>query len=94
MKVNIIDFSDTFAEDKDIARAIREDYIFPIYATTSEDIVLCFDGIDSTTQSFVHALISDLLQKFGEPALERLVFEKCSPAVRSLVATVINYSLE
>jgi hypothetical protein len=94
MRVNIIDFSDTFAEDKDIARAIREDYLFPIYTTTKDNIVLSFAGIDSTTQSFVHALISDLLQKYGEPVLERVIFESCNDAVRSLVATVINYSLE
>ena len=94
MIIKIIDYSDTFAENKDVAKELREKYIFPSYLNSTEEIILNFDDIDSASQSFIHALISDLLQKHGEVVLDRIVFEKCNAAVKSLVATVINYSLE
>jgi hypothetical protein len=94
MRINIIDYSDTFAENKDVAKDLRENYIYPAYLNTSEEIILNFFKIDSASQSFIHALISDLLQKQGESVLDRLVFEKCKASVKSLITTVINYSLE
>ncbi len=53
-----------------------------------------FVGVDTSTQSFVHALLSDVLQKNGPEVLKRLEFKNCNKSVRSIIATVINYSLE
>ena len=94
MIIKMIEKCGSFAEDKDIARNIRENLIRPIFESSDEVILLDFAGIDSTTQSFIHALISDFFQKKGEPALERFEFKKCSKPVKSLITTVINYSLE
>ena len=94
MKVRIIEYSDSFAENKDVAKHLRESFIFPAYRDPAEEIVISFDGIDSSTQSFIHALISDLFQRHGEAVLDRIAFQNCSPAIKSLIATVINYSLE
>ena len=93
MIVKIRDFCGDFAENKDIARAIRLS-AKPIYETTEEPIVLDFSNVDSTTQSFIHALISEFFQNSGEKALDRFEFKNCSKAVKSLITTVINYSLE
>ena len=82
-----------FAENKDVARNIRAE-IKPIYNSSEELIILDFSEVDSTTQSFIHALISVFFQKDGEKALERFEFKNCSKAVKSLITTVINYSLE
>jgi hypothetical protein len=84
----------SFAENKDIARDIREKLIRPEFDNSKEVILLDFTGVDSTTQSFIHALLSDFFQKYGEAALDRFEFKKCSKPVKSLITTVINYSLE
>lgn len=93
IEIKIMDFCSNFAEDKDIAKAIREDYLKK-HITSNEKVILNFNEIDSSTQSFIHALISEIFQKYGETALELIEFKNCNVAVRSLIATVINYSLE
>jgi hypothetical protein len=94
MIVKLKDKCGSFAEDKDIARDIREKIIRPSFDKTGEVIILDFSGVDSTTQSFIHALISDFFQKYGEHALDRFEFKRCSKSVKSLITAVINYSLE
>jgi hypothetical protein len=94
MIISITQHSDSFAENKDIARDIRENLILPAYVDSSDDIILDFDGIDSSTQSFIHALISEVFQKHSDEALSRLAFRNCNQAVKSLITTVINYSLD
>lgn len=93
MEIRIIDYTGTFAENKDTAKALRENQIKP-RLTQKQKVILNFYNIDSTTQSFVHALISEVLQNDGEEILELLEFKSCNSAVKSLVRTVINYSLD
>lgn len=82
-----------FAEDKDVAAALRENEIRPAIAS-GENVVLNFAGVTLATQSFVHALISDLLRTQGESVLEKIEFKNCVPGVRGIVETVVQYSLE
>jgi hypothetical protein len=93
MTIVIHDCCGDFAENKDIARTLRES-IRNTFDNTEDDIVFDFSGVDSTTQSFIHALISEYFQRAGGKALNRLEFKNCSESVKSLVTTVINYSLE
>lgn len=92
MIVKIFDICGDFAENKDKARNIREE--IKKQCSPSEKVIFDFAGVDSTTQSFVHALISEFFQNYGEDALDRFEFRKCSKPVKSLITTVINYSLE
>ncbi len=94
MKISIKKYCGSFAENKDQAHDIREKHIRPILESTDKVIVLDFSGVDSSTQSFIHALISGFFQDLGEKALERFEFHNCTKAVKSLVGTVVNYSLE
>ncbi|MHB8762872.1 MAG: STAS-like domain-containing protein [Deferrisomatales bacterium] len=82
-----------FAEDKDAAARIREEQVRPAVAA-GEVVVIDFDGVGLTTQSFIHALISDVLRSFGERALEQLEFKNCNTGVRGIIETVVQYSLE
>ena len=93
MSTNVkIDGDGGFGEDKDQARAIRTSQILP--ALDRQDmIVLDFAGVDYATQSFVHALIGEALQRYGEAALERIEFRNCSEPVRSVIELVVDYSL-
>lgn len=94
MTINIIERCGSFAENKDLAREIRENVIKPALDRDTKLIVLDFSGVDSSTQSFIHALISGFFQSNGEKALDLFEFKGCSVAVQSLLTNVINYSLE
>jgi hypothetical protein len=81
-----------FQEDKDLARELRTARLIPALAA-GRSVVLDFSGVGYATQSFVHALIGDALQRFGADALDRIDFHHCSPQVRNVVELVVNYSL-
>jgi hypothetical protein len=94
MKVEIIVESGVsgFAENKDEARATRLARVLPAI-TGGDDVVLDFRNVRYATQSYIHALIGEALQKYGEKALEHIEFRKCSPPVKSVVELVVGYSL-
>lgn len=94
MIVKIKDECGAFAENKDEARRIREECIRPALAKEGEPVILDFTDVDSSTQSFMHALISDIFHISGDKALERIEFKGCSKPIKALVATVVNYSMD
>jgi hypothetical protein len=81
-----------FAEDKDLARDLREREILPALER-SDRVVLDFSRVNYATQSYIHALIGEPLKKYGEDALESLEFKGCSPQLKSLITLVVDYSL-
>ena len=93
LTIRISDIAGDFAENKDKARNLREDQVLPTLANGGH-VVLDFANVDSTTQSFVHALISKVFQDRGEKAFDLIEFRNCSGPVKSLVSTVVNYSLD
>ncbi|MBI4591909.1 STAS-like domain-containing protein [Candidatus Uhrbacteria bacterium] len=82
-----------FAENKDEARDIRMDQITPAIKK-GDDVVLDFEGIDGATQSFVHALISDVIRKEGFQVIEKLHFKNCNPTVQKIITIVTEYMQE
>ena len=80
MTIGIKKICGTFAENKDQAREIREHVIKPAF-TRKKSITLDFTGVDSSTQSFIHALISTFFQNNGEKALKWFRFKGCNKAV-------------
>lgn len=93
MTIRIMNKVGDFAEDKDIAAKIREKSIRP-RVESGKTIVLDFTDVSLTTQSFIHALISDILRTNGEKVLERIIFKGCNKGVSGLIKTVVQYSLE
>ncbi len=83
----------SFAENKDVAREIRKLEIIPVLEN-GEGVTLDFTGIESTTQSFIHALISDLIRKYGSEVLDRVLFKNCNETVRKIVRIVVDYMQE
>jgi hypothetical protein len=82
----------TLAENKDVARDIRQQQILPSLAR-DRAVALDFDGVEYTTQSFVHALIALPLQQHGKSALDRIEFRNCNSNVRSVILAVVSYTL-
>jgi hypothetical protein len=81
-----------FAENKDQAKQLRLSRILPEVSKGSK-VILDFSAVKYATQSFVHALIGEALQTFGEQALDLIEFRNCSDAVRSAIELVVDYSL-
>jgi hypothetical protein len=79
-----------FAENKDIARSIRMKFIDPS-VTKSEEITLDFKDIDSMTQSFLHALISETIRERGPNVLDLIYFKNCNENVQNIVNIVVEY---
>ena len=93
MMLEIEELCGSFAENKDQARELRENAIKPALKKGLK-ITIDFTGVDSSTQSFVHALISAVFREEGESILRSVRFKGCNKAVQSLITTVVNYSLE
>jgi hypothetical protein len=82
-----------FGEDKDAAAQLRDTKIKPRVGA-KKSIILDFAGVTLVTQSFIHALISDVLRTNGEDALGFMEFRNCVEVVRGIISTVVQYSLE
>lgn len=82
-----------FAENKDIARDIRINELLPALKSGKE-IVIDFTSVDAATQSFIHALFSDAIRKFGADALERITFKGCNKNVQQMINIVADYMQE
>lgn len=92
IEIDLVKIVDKFAENKDMARDIRLKQIIPALEK-GDDVILNFKDIDSTTQSFIHALISDLIRNYGEAILDRVIFKNCNETVKAIISIVTNYML-
>jgi hypothetical protein len=92
-QINIFEKAGTFAENKDIARDIRQRDLMPALER-NEKVLLNFEHVDATTQSFIHALISDALRKYGNDALENITFHKCNDTIKQIISIVVDYMRE
>jgi hypothetical protein len=94
MKTIIIkDKAGVFAENKDIARELREHILLPSLQK-SEEVALDFTGVEGATQSFIHALISESIRAFGPDVLDHIVFKGCNETVKQIITIVIDYMQE
>lgn len=90
LNVNIFERAGAFAENKDIARMIRQEEIMPALER-NDKIVLNFEHVDLSTQSFIHALISQPIREYGDKALENITFHKCNDVIKKLIKIVFEY---
>lgn len=82
-----------FAEDKDKAADIRLKQIFPALKE-GKSIILDFQNVNSATQSFIHALISDVIRKEGIEVLDKIQFRNCNGVVKAIIEIVVDYMQE
>lgn len=93
MKIDMYEVVGSFGEDKDAAAKLREEKIKPALKS-GESVFLNFSDVSLVTQSFIHALISDILRTNGEGALNLLEFKSCADSVKGIISTVVQYSLD
>jgi len=90
MTINLYKTIGSFAENKDIAKQLRVEEIVPAL-DRGEEVTLDFTQVESTTQSFVHALISELIRDYGNEVLERIHFKNCNETVKKIIEIVADY---
>lgn len=90
MELKLLEHTGSFAEDKDIARKLRTKIIMPTLVKKKK-IILNFTGVDSATQSFIHALISAVLRKNGINVLDKISFKGCNKTIKTLIRIVVEY---
>jgi hypothetical protein len=93
ISISVKPLTGDFAEDKDVAATLRESKIRQALAE-GQRVILDFKGVRLATQSFIHALVSDVLRTHGESVLGRVTFKGCTNAVKGIIETVVQYSLE
>ena len=82
-----------FAENKDVARDLREKKVMPALKKGKE-VILDFDKVEGATQSFVHALISDAFRIYGVEVLDNIQFKSCNETVKEIINLVCDYMQE
>ena len=82
-----------FAENKDIARDVRENELLPALEKGNE-VIVDFGGVTGATQSFVHALISEAIRRYGSDVLDRISFKNCNEVVQKIITIVTEYMQE
>lgn len=80
------------AEDKDWARECRLGKLLPALHARMR-VRIDFSCAQLTTQSFVHALLAEAVQRYGQPGLDNIEFKHCNAQVREAIQTVAAYSL-
>lgn len=93
MHIKIYDKVKDFAGNKDIARDIRLKEIIPALKK-GEEIIIDFENVKSATQSFIHALISDVLRKQGINSLDYITFKSCNDTIKEIIKIVVEYMQE
>ena len=91
--INIHTLTGSFAENKDVARDIRTNKIAPALEK-KDDVILDFKKVDEATQSFIHALISELMRKYGPGVLDHIYFKNCNDTVKKMITIVTEYMQE
>ncbi|MDP1809207.1 MAG: STAS-like domain-containing protein [Actinomycetota bacterium] len=91
--INLFEKAGSFAENKDLARDIRKNEIIPALKK-DQNVVLDFDNVEATTQSFIHALISDLIRTYGHEVLDRISFKSCNETTQKIIMIVSDYMQE
>lgn len=90
MEIKILDIFGKFAEDKDLAKEIRINQI-TFAVKNKEDIIINFGGVEATTQSFIHSLISQVIRDNGEKVLDKIYFKSCNSSIKKIIGIVVEY---
>ena len=89
--IRILDHAGSFAEDKDVARSLRQNQL-----TSALDqnvpVTIDFHGVDLATPSFVHALLAEVIRGRGPDVLDVLEFRGCNKTIQGLVTIVAEYT--
>lgn len=90
IKIKLLPIVGSFAENKDKAKELRTKKIGPALKR-GNSIELDFAGVTSATQSFIHALLSQLIRQYGIDVLDKIDFKNCNNTVQKIIEIVTDY---
>ena len=90
IKIKLKPIVGAFAENKDKAKEIRIKKINPVLKKGGT-IELDFEDVTSATQSFIHALISQLIRQYGIEILDKIQFKNCNNTLKKIIEIVTDY---
>ena len=93
IRIKLFKQTGPFAENKDVAREVRLKKLLPALEKNKK-VTLDFENIEGATQSFIHALISDLMRKYGNEILDKIQFKSCNDTVKAIISIVVDYMQE
>jgi hypothetical protein len=79
-----------FAEDKDKAKKIRGEILWP-HVKSGQKVIIDFAKVEDATQSFIHALLSELIRETRGEALDLIYFKNCNETVKKIINIVVDY---
>ena len=62
-----------------------------LQANSQAEVVLDFENVHSVTQSFIHALLKEIITVQGDEVLDFLVFRNCNEYVQTIISIVVDY---
>ncbi|MBL7694954.1 MAG: DUF4325 domain-containing protein [Ferruginibacter sp.] len=89
-KISLFEYTGDFAENKDIAKSLRIEIIEHTIKKGGK-ITIDFNSVTSATQSFIHALISEVIRVFGIDVLDSILFKNCNKQVKTIISIVVEY---
>ncbi len=92
-KIKIFEYAGDFAENKDVAKRIRIEQIL-VALEKNEQIELDFYAVSGATQSFVHAMISEIIRQKGPQVLDKIIFKNCNDTIKKVINIVVEYMQE
>lgn len=93
-KVFIKELAGDFAENKEVAKEIRNNFILP-KLEKGQEAIIDFKDVDGATQSFIHAMISEPIRKYYDKGFENLlVFANANEDVKEIINIVYRYMQE
>lgn len=93
MIIKMLEHVSDFGGNKDTAKQLRITKIMPA-VLTKKNIILDFDGVSGVTQSFIHALLAEVIREFPEEVFDLIQFKNCTRDVRVVVEIVAEYMQE
>lgn len=93
MIINLLEYTSSFAENKDTALKLRKEVILP-ELMRGNSIILDFEGVESATQSFIHALLREVIRKQGIDVLDDIIFKNCNEKIKKIITIVVDYIQE
>ena len=91
--IKMYDLVGDFAENKDIAKQIRENDVLPTLEQNGA-ITFDFESVTGATQSFIHALIRDALLTFPDAAYDNIFYKNTNAEIQKIITIVYNYTQE
>jgi hypothetical protein len=92
-KISILPITGPFAENKDLSRELRVNKIIP-YLKENKKIDIDFNGVENTTQSFIHALLSEAIRYKGENFADYVSFSNCNDKIMTIIEIVYQYTMD